>query len=987
MPQKIPADIHPRLVSFGRKTVSAALVSAVLFSSANAAGLGKLTVLSSLGQPLLAEIELTSVSKEEAGSLVVKLASTEAFRQASIELNPALLALRFSIQKRGNGQFIRVTSNQPMNEPFIDMLVEVGGANNRLVREYTFLLDPADLRRTQPVQVAAPIVRTPDAAVGAGASSPAESGLSNSRAVPAAQRAEAAKPENGNKARQSAPTTRTAAQNSAGADTYEVKRGDTLAGIATQLKAEGISLDQMLVALQRANPDAFINNNINRLRAGQILSVPGAETVRGIPNGEAKGVVVAQAADFNAYRNKLAGQVAGSTPQDSAAARQSATGKITTKVEDQASAVNESRDKLRLSKSGATAGSDKTAVVAAGAEERIAREKALAEANARVRELEKNVSDLQKILEIKNKELADRQTLAEASKAGSNATVAAAAPPAPSKPIVGQVAGSITPPVVPGITPAAPAAAGNAAASIPVAVKPAPVTTSVAPPPVATPPKRTVVTPPPPLPEPSFLDEILANPLLLALLAVLVAGLGVLGIYSGRKKKQQKDFQDTNMLMNSSLKANSMFGSTGGQSVDTNNSVFNSNFTPSSSQLDTNEVDPVAEADVYIAYGRDAQAEEILKEALRTHPERQAVRLKLLEIYASRKDKRGFEVVASELYAMTKGKGEEWSQAASLGIAMDPKNPLYAGGKISDAGSANTVAASTVAAVAAVHAAEEINFDGLLNTVPGSKPMFEQSAVAEPVSSYADNKFQSTEIPVLDTESDAPAMQPLMNAPQFTSPPPAPAVPAPAADADAGMDFDFDMEGLGIKELALPPETSTSVDFSPVISTPDAPVQDLAPPSDMMDFDFLQNAPVAAEVSEKPSDTTAELPAEDLAPFDLTFPEVADEPHAITAAPNAPTPLDFDLSGISLDLNPLDSTPSIQPLNTLDATPSILPVAEEASVDSQFNLAEMATKLDLALAYQEIGDRDGARELLDEVVKGGNAEQMEKARSMLQKLS
>jgi pilus assembly protein FimV len=77
--------------------------------------------------------------------------------------------------------------------------------------------------------------------------------------------------------------------------------------------------------------------------------------------------------------------------------------------------------------------------------------------------------------------------------------------------------------------------------------------------------------------------------------------------------------------------------------VDTNNSVFNSNFAPSASQLDTNEVDPVAEADVYIAYGRDAQAEEILKEALRTHPERHAVRLKLLEIYVTRKDARAFE--------------------------------------------------------------------------------------------------------------------------------------------------------------------------------------------------------------------------------------------------------------------------------------------------------------------------------------------------------
>src|SRR6476661_4018213 len=136
------------------KTLSAAVVSALLISNACAAGLGKLTVLSSLGQPLRAEIELTSVSKDEAGALVAKLASTEAFRQANIEFNPALLSLRFAVEQRGDRQFIRLTSAQPLNEPFVDMLLELGGPNGRLVHEYTFLLDPADLRTSQSAQIA-----------------------------------------------------------------------------------------------------------------------------------------------------------------------------------------------------------------------------------------------------------------------------------------------------------------------------------------------------------------------------------------------------------------------------------------------------------------------------------------------------------------------------------------------------------------------------------------------------------------------------------------------------------------------------------------------------------------------------------------------------------------------------------------------------------------------------------------------------------------
>lgn len=154
MPSTMHSNKRPKLGSFNLKTLSAALASALLFSNAYAAGLGKLTVLSSLGQPLRAEIELTSVSKDEIGALAAKLASGDAFRQANIEFNPALSALRFAVEQRGDRQLIRVTSTQPLNEPFVDMLLELSGPSGRLVREYTFLLDPADLRTTQSAQVA-----------------------------------------------------------------------------------------------------------------------------------------------------------------------------------------------------------------------------------------------------------------------------------------------------------------------------------------------------------------------------------------------------------------------------------------------------------------------------------------------------------------------------------------------------------------------------------------------------------------------------------------------------------------------------------------------------------------------------------------------------------------------------------------------------------------------------------------------------------------
>jgi pilus assembly protein FimV len=145
----MPVQKRSRVASFALSALASAVIGAAILPPAYAAGLGKLTVLSALGQPLRAEIELTAVTPEEAADLAVKLAPLEAFRAANIEFNPALLNLRFDIEQRDGRRFIRVSSNQPVNEPFVDMLLELSWANGRLVREYTFLLDPAEMRNDQ----------------------------------------------------------------------------------------------------------------------------------------------------------------------------------------------------------------------------------------------------------------------------------------------------------------------------------------------------------------------------------------------------------------------------------------------------------------------------------------------------------------------------------------------------------------------------------------------------------------------------------------------------------------------------------------------------------------------------------------------------------------------------------------------------------------------------------------------------------------------
>ncbi|ABR89347.1 FimV type IV pilus assembly protein [Janthinobacterium sp. Marseille] len=944
MPLKMRSNPGSTFSSFKLKTLSAAVISALVLSNAYAAGLGKLTVMSSLGQPLRAEIELTSVAPDELASLAPKLASAEAFRQANIDFNPSLFSLRFAVEQRGGQPIVRITSTQPINEPFVDMLLELGGNKGRLVREYTFLLDPPEMRSAQSAQVAPIAITAPPAArvvesrpevaaAPVAAPTPAPAPAAPVREIPppvaAKPRAVAPAP-----AAAPAPAPKAAA---APVDEYQVKKGDTLAKIANQYRPSGVSLDQMLVALYRANPEAFIDKNMNRLRAGQILSVPEADAAQAVAQSDARGVVIAQAADFNAYRNKLAGQVANAAAKKSDDAKQADGGKITAKVQDEAGAAAEAKDKLKLSKSGAAAtGSDKLANQA-GAEELIAKDKAIADANARVKELEKNVNELQKILEIKNKDLAAQQKQAEVAAAAAVAAPAAATPPA------------ATPAPE---TPAAPAAETPAAAATPPAAeeKPAEAAPAAAEPaPVAAKPKKPVVVAPPP-PQPGFFEDLTDNAMFLPGAAALLALLAGLGIYSSRRRKQQpKSFEDS-IITDSSLKSNSLFGSTGGQSVDTNNSVFNSNFVPSASQLDTNEVDPIAEADVYIAYGRDAQAEEILKEALRNQPDRHAVRVKLLEIYSSRNDVRSFEILATELYSMTKGEGDDWAQAATMGLILDPSNPLYANGAVPE----------DVAAKASAMTAPTQPLDGL-DDLRGIAPVAAGAAALGTAAYFASNNSEA--------EAEEPAY-------------------TPEAEPKAVVeDLDFDLEGLGIEKTA----------------DAEKPAEDAAVPAEFpadvaaIDFDFLDDksaAPAAksgntlqffdseASAPTVPAANTPAATPDFLLPDDIEL----DFPEHDAAAFSATQPManlpEFDLSDIALELDPVDK-PAVQG-EAETALPELDGLGDEASYSAN---AEMATKLDLAIAYQEIGDREGARELLEEVLKGGNGEQSEKAKALLGKLS
>jgi pilus assembly protein FimV len=431
------------------------------------------------------------------------------------------------------------------------------------------------------------------------------------------------------------------------------------------------------------------------------------------------------------------------------------------------------------------------------------------------------------------------------------------------------------------------------------------------------------VAPPPP-PEPSLVDDLLENPWIPgAVLGVLALLLGA-GVY--RIRQRRKSTQVDSSFLESRLQPDSFFGASGGQRIDTGEgATTGSSMVYSPSQLDAaGDVDPVAEADVYLAYGRDLQAEEILKEALRTNPQRVAIHAKLLEIYAKRRDLKAFEMVATDAYNLTGGAGAEWEHICELGRELDPGNPMYRpGGQPGEAamGAAATGAAAGAAALAAAamparedaHAAAsnvDLDLDFSLGDEPDAPPPPPPSAASR-----------------ARAKAEAEAAQEL----------------ARAAAAPPPLEMDFGEATGKFERAAEPPAPEL-----PHIEEPEA---------------VRLDAP-GLTLNENSLAFTAEpAPA----------PPPPPPPRATAApAPAAPDPgmIEFDLGALSLDL-PASGTPA----------------AAEAPIDALAMPDEtedpLATKLALAEEFNAIGDADGARSLAEEVVAEASGDLKSRAQRLL----
>lgn len=873
-----------------QKTAVAAAAIALLGLSTTGAwalSLGRITVQSALGEPLRAEIEVPEINAEEASSLKTSIASPDAFAAAGLEYNAAMASLQATLQRRSDGRaYIRLSSDRPINDPFVDMIVEASWASGRILRDYTMLFDPPVLRKPAPV---APTL--PQTAVAPTVPSPLRAPATAAPSAPEPSRtAPSPRP---SAASTLAPAKPTASMPQDEAKRVVVKTGDTASKIATRTKPAGVSLDQMLVALLRANPDAFIHSNINRIRSGAVMDVPSAAQAQALSAAEATQTVIAQSKDFNEFRRNLASNAPVAAV---AAPTRKTAGAIETKVEDKKTAAA-TPDKLTLSKGAIQAKSD---------DAKIAKERADKDAAARATEIAKNISDLKKL-----------GGASVAASTPSPAPAVVASQPKPAAPPTPAVAVATTPPPAPApvAVPSAPvapppvAAAASTPASTPSAV------------PASAPVKPKVATVPVPTPvePPGLVDDLLDNPWLPYGAAGLIAALAGFAFWRTRQRKKNQSHMDSSFL-ESRLQPDSFFGASGGQRVDTNNenSATGSSMVYSASQLDAaDDVDPVAEADVYLAYGRDLQAEEILREAVRTNPGRLAIHTKLLEIFAKRRDAKNFEATATQAFQLTGSNSPDWIRICEMGLGFDPSNPLYQPG-----GSPTNQAAQPMAT--------------------GGSSTFGNSTIPQPVQAEMGESVSGVDLDLdLDfslDEEPASAITEVTNN-SFSQAKVEQTVKMPAPDVGAPLDMDFDLSDE-------PPAPVSATAPAPVYEAP-TPMPEISLSMDSLSLD---------------DDHAHPLP---------TFNATAPMPIAETAPPSAASDsgmLEFDLGSLSLDLDgPTTERPTEAP--------------DSVSGDP------LETKLALADEFVSIGDEDGARALIEEVVSEATGDMRAKAQRALANLS
>ncbi|GLO39888.1 hypothetical protein PPUN15366_15320 [Pseudomonas putida] len=902
-----------------RKLVLAVAAASALSSGmANALGLGELTLKSAQNQPLDAEIELLDVRDLTAAEVAPSLAPPEEFSKAGVALPTYLEDLTFTPVINPNGKSVlRVTSSQPLPEPVVKFLVQVMWPQGRLLRDYSVLLDQAKAQGDKPA---------------AGNVAPAVTA----------------------------------------AGSYTTQRRDTLWQIAAR-NTQGGSIQQTMIAIQALNPDAFIGNNINQLKVGQVLRLPDQQQIQNIAQGEAIAEVAEQ---YAAWRE---GRRLGPRARQLDATRRGAA--------EAAPARIAQGDNLRLVSPGNQAGADQAKALndklAVAQESLDTSRRDNEELKSRMADLQSQLDKLQRLIELKNNQLARLEA--------QGAT-------APAQPVV----------------------------------KPAPAAVDTAPKPVPAAEAAPAGQPG------SVVDEIMGNPLLLGLIAgsAFLVLLLLLLLLARKRKAQQEAEKHLRMARALEEEQGAGFDSDSASfdgvevsapSVTLSPAVVAASAAAATAAEKTSvpaveaqpepQADPhaalLAEVEQCVAEGRLNRAADLLEPAVAAAPQRDDLRLKLMDVYARQGDQSAFVEQERKLPA------SEPNSAAVAGLKE--RYPAMLG-----------LAAAGLGAAALAAEMDEQYVQELLQDQPETPvvadvaaeevPAFEPEVAAEPEAVAQSEPDAALEPEVdLDAELDAFDEVPTLDAPGLDE-----------QDLDSAFDLSLG-DDLPEQDPLATPLLDESVAQQPVVDEPvlDEPVLDTAQPEDqpfavdaelqadadaefeamlaqaetqpavdLSDFDLDVSEPVApaapAADDANPVDVAAELAAFDSEPaFDplSEFDLPSDFDLSLSLEDDSPAAKSFasELDDVNAELDKLSQSlesPSLEPHFTSEdalAQPEPEPL-DDLDFDFFSGSDEVATKLDLARAYIDMGDNQGARDILDEVVKDGDDSQRQEAEDMLSRL-
>ncbi len=996
--------------------VAIAALGALQADVASALGLGEFTLQSALNQPLQAEIRLLNTSDLDDAQVRIALAGREDFKAAGVSRDFFLTNFKFNVEMDGQGSgVIKITTREPVIEPYLDFLIEARWPNGRLLREYTVLLDLPVFSESGSQQ---PAVATSSNQTSAPAIA--------STTAPTATRSAATSSSNRTSSARRSPVS----GDLAAGEEYRVGTNDTLWEIAARGRPAGASVQQTMVGIQRINPDAFVNGNINRLKAGSVLRLPKADEISGISEREAVGEVANQ---NQAWRSGQDGSMPASGAQLDATAKSSSSDTGSAEQPRLSIATGGDSDRASVGDGdGSGVGAQALQNELDESQENLDKtRRENEELQSRLSDMEAKMATLQRLLEVKDDQLAALQ--------GDVASQTDTSPDITDDTADTESDSELA---------SEPAAAAPGSAAVAKPEKPAEPTQQA---PVQQP-KQTPA-------EPELLDQLLGNPLYLGGAGLLALAL-VLVLMRRRKAADEdddvatfeltdqdegideeplidfsmdEDVENTDVSESEQLDATEQLVAELEQELSADNEAALAESESETEQaavstMQSETGDAIAEADIYVAYGRYQQAIDLLRSAIAEEPQRSDLQVKLLEVYIETRDKPSFQQQYLTLQALgddnaitdvkemlssvdgvadwlenLPGAGADFSDADMDADLIEGDADLDLGGDLDASGSDTSETDNSdldlggdVDLDGDIDLSDDLDLDGDLDLnldeeleidldLDAMGKTQENDAVSG-AGIELDDELNLSEDLDLGGEQDA-SLDKTM---QFDAVTADDALDDLNLDEDLDLDFELDNDAVELSGADL--DLDGAVDETP------AALSEV----DLTETDPAEAGSAEAESTEEGFDLDLDGDL-DLDMGDLGDADLSDLEAEFDGAPGA---LNSEVSGDQIDdlsngqqedanvdeSLPLDSDLTVE-FSATDAAADqneSFDTASAADAGDDFDFLadtdEVATKLDLARAYIDMGDTEGAKDILDEVVQEGNDEQKQEASELMERV-